>query len=353
MAAAGVATLAVVVGFVLATVGFVQALRQRDAARLANGKLVAANEALDQQLRETEAARAAEAEANERAKTDAASTEAVNRFLGSILRAASPRRLGRDATVRAVLDHASENIDSEFPQRPHVKMAILASLASTYLDLGEYAKAETHGRHAVELYSETVGAEHDATLRSMDELAHILTARGKVEEATSWTRRVCDVLRRKNGMEHRDTLIAHNNLAAILAQQNIIDEAIEILTEVLQGKRKVLGDTDESTLSTWSNLASLRVRRGEKEQAIASLTKIVDILSSKHGEAHPATIDALDHLVLAQSFVNVQQVIPTYRRLIDLRGSVYGEDHPATIGTMLLLSTSLLGAAIQAMQNRF
>ncbi len=344
VAAAAVATLSVVAGLVLATVGFLHARHERDLARRAKDELVVTNRALDTQLRQTEAVRVAETEANDRAKADAATTDAVNRFLNKILRAASPHGLGRDTTVRAALDYASKNIDTEFPQRPFVKMAILNSLASTYLDLGEYAKAEAHSRRAVELYAATVGPEHDATLRSMDELAQILSARGKVEEATEVMRRVCGVLQRKTGMEHRDTLIAHNNLAALLARQNKLDEAIEIMTEVLKSKRALLGESDDSTLSTWSNLSALRVRRGEKEEAIASLTKIVDIVTAKHGESDPRTIDALEQLVLAQSFVDVREVIPTYRKLVDLRGSVYGQDHPETVRTMLSLSASLLGA---------
>ena len=101
VAAAAVATLAVVAGLVLATVGFVHARHERDMARHAKDELVVANRAMDKQLRETEAARMAETEANDRARTDAATTEAVNRFLNNILRTASPRRLGRDTTVRA------------------------------------------------------------------------------------------------------------------------------------------------------------------------------------------------------------------------------------------------------------
>lgn len=343
VAAAALASISLVAGLVLATVGFVRARDAKDELATVNKSLLVANESLDQRLKETQAARDAEESANDRARTDAATTEAVNRFLSRILQAASPHVLGKDATVLAALDYTSDNIGKEFPDLPRVRMAVLASLASTYNSLGEYAKAETHGREAVSLYTETLGEEDLSTLRAQDQLAAILFNSDKRDEAVELMKSVCEAMKRQLGMEHRDTLITHNNLATFLAQRNQLPAAIEILEEVLDAKRRKLGDTDDSTLTTWGNLSALRVRAGEKKAAIVSMRKIFAITKEKHGPKHYQTIGALDQLAITQSFVDVWDAIPLYEELVQLRIDFLGPDHPQTIRTKLLLATSFLG----------
>ncbi len=358
VAAAAVATASLVAGLVVAGFGLAS-------ARDSNSKLTDANAALqttvtdlDNQLRITREARAAETKAREeeakareaemkanaQALLDAETTEAVNRFLSSILRAASPHRLGREATVREALDFASKNIATEFPDRPRVKMAILASLASTYADLGEFPEAEVHARGAVKLYSDTVGPKHSATLRSMDQLATILMARGQFGEAVEIMQEVCHGMREEFGMEDRATLIVHNNLATMLARQNKTDDAVAILEEVLEGKRKLLGDSDDSTLSTWANLASMQVRRGKKQTALEAVQKVLKLVREKHGERHHMSIATLGQLAFIQSFIDAKEAIPTYEQLVELKSDVFGENHPETLKTVISLSTSMLGA---------
>lgn len=343
VAAAALASISLVAGLVLATVGFVRAKDAKDELASVNKSLLVANVSLDQRLKETQAAREAEESANDRARTDAATTEAVNRFLSRILQAASPRVLGKDATVLAALDYTSDNIGKEFPDLPRVRMAVLASLASTYSSLGEYAKAETHGREAVSLYAETLGEEDLSTLRAQDQLAAILFNSDKREEAVELMQSVCEAMKRQLGMEHRDTLVTHNNLATFLARRNQLPAAIEILEEVLDAKRRKLGDTDDSTLTTWGNLSALRAQAGEKKTAIVSMRKIFAITKEKHGPRHHQTIGALDQLAITQSFVDVREAIPLYEELVQLRFDFLGADHPQTIRTKLLLATSLLG----------
>ena len=343
VAAASIAAVALTTGLILATVGLVRAKRATENLDFANQNLLVTNKTLDRELRLAQEARDAEGKAKDRARTDAATTEAVNRFLGKILETASPYKLGKEATVLAALDYASQNIDQEFPNRPRVKMSVLASLASTYNALGEYAKAESHGRTAVELYAATVGAEDLSTLRAKDQLASILFARGQHEDAIKLMQSVCDSMKQQFGLNHKDTLITLNNLATFLAEENRLSEAIDTLKQVLAGKRALLPENDDSTLLTWSNLSALRSRIGEKQQAVEDMQRIFAITKAKHGPRHHQTIAALDHLAITQSYLDVEEAIPMYEELLELRSNFFGADHPMTVRTKLLLSTSHLG----------
>lgn len=87
----------------------------------------------------TEAARA-------EAETQRAIADEVNRFLGDMLAAPEPSRLGPDATVREVADMAAQRMarGEWIFTHPRVETGVRAALGRTYLSLGLFEKAEPH-----------------------------------------------------------------------------------------------------------------------------------------------------------------------------------------------------------------
>ena len=82
----------------------------------------------------------------------------------------------------------------------------------------------------MEAQSRTLGPEHPDTLTSMNYLATVLGAQGRLDEAAVLGRQVLEARRRTLGPEHPQTLNSMNNLARRFQDQGKLDEAGHPLT---------------------------------------------------------------------------------------------------------------------------
>lgn len=343
VAAACAVTLSLIAGFVLSTMGFLRARHERNLANAAVIETEKANGRLDAQLQETAAARDAEQAAKERAETKSATTFAVNQFLSDVIRSASPRSLGADATVREALDRAEEKIDGEFSSEPKLKSAVLGTLANTYYDLGEYRKAEDLARDAIQLSTEHWGPEHQNTLRAKETLASTLYSTNQLADAESLRKQLCEMTQRNFGPDDNWTLASKHNLAIIFQRTGRSQAALELFSHVLARRRELLGDRDLSTLSTQTSLALLQLDLGNKSEAVDSLRSTSQAYAEQLGPEHPDALRTLEALAFAQSFIDVRESIPIYHDIVEIQSRVLGEDHPEVMHTQRNLATALLG----------
>ena len=128
------------------------------------------------------------------ARRQTAIAESVNAFLNkdllAVARPSAARGQGKDVTMREVLDVAAERIDESskaggrFAGEPLVEAQIRSTLGDTYMELGEYAAAETQVKRALELRRTALGNEDDATVRMMSTLGLIHWRQSRLDEAT-------------------------------------------------------------------------------------------------------------------------------------------------------------------------
>ena len=105
------------------------------------------------QWRRAETARK-QAESNEKSARIAANkSQQVAKFLRRMLNGAGPSvALGRDATMlREILDKTTERVGRDLKDQPEVEASLRSTIGWTYLELGEYAKAEGVFREALRL----------------------------------------------------------------------------------------------------------------------------------------------------------------------------------------------------------
>src|SRR5207245_2111727 len=85
------------------------------------------------------------------AKTEAAKSRQVARFLEDMLQGVGPEvAKGRDATIlKEILDKTAQRINSDLTNQPEVEAALRAAAGEVYRDLGEYESAEVMQRRVV------------------------------------------------------------------------------------------------------------------------------------------------------------------------------------------------------------
>jgi serine/threonine protein kinase/Tfp pilus assembly protein PilF len=398
---AGLVAATLVLGLAVATVGFLQASRERNRA----------------------------VGAEEVARREAARATAVSNFLHEMLASADPAiARGRELTVRDVLDQAADRLDESFDGQPDVRASLQRTVGSAYLALGNYDVAEAQVDKALAACREALGDDHPTTLRvrstlasvhrsrgllgqaedeyrsiltaqqavvgedhtdtldTMNNLAWTLNGRGKLAEAEELFRRVVELRTRVSGADHPETLRATISLENVLVQQGKLEAAEKLAAdtaiasrralgddhpvtlyalgvrawvlqllgdlegserirrEVLRNSRAVHGEEHPRTLATMGYLAWLLMERGKLEEAEALCREALEIQERLLGEEHPDTLEAMHTLAtVLGTRGKPEEAGPLHRRVWEIRVRVLGEDHPRTLQSMNNLGVFLMG----------
>ena len=138
-------------------------------------------------------------------------------------------------------------------------------------DLGLFYSLQGRNVEAERLYQEAVsgmresqvfGPSHPSTLTFLTGLATLYSTQHRYTEAKPLFREALQARRKVLGSTHPDTLTTLDGLAFIYQAETRYDKAEPLYQEALQGRREVLGRRHPDTLTSLSNLALLYLRPG-------------------------------------------------------------------------------------------
>jgi serine/threonine protein kinase len=319
--------IALLVGLSLAIVGFVQATTARADMEIERN---AADKARASAEKHRIAADSSAAEAYKQVEKSAT----VSRFLEEMLSSVDPSKaLGREVSVRYILDEAVKKIDDgALAEQPEVEAAVRMTLGETYMALGLYGAAEVHVRVAERIRSRLLGDEDPDTLRTDRTLAGLLRIRGKFPEAEALLRETAQKQRRVLGKEHVETLATLNELALALWGPGRFKEAEPIHRQILEIRRRELGEDDAETVKSLGHLGACCRALGETAEADFLLCQALDRCRSILGKDHPFTAETMNNLgQLREDQSKFEEAETLYRNTYELFRRILGPDHPRTL----------------------
>jgi tetratricopeptide (TPR) repeat protein len=325
---------------------------------------------------------ASESQARRETEARAAELAAVNGFLDRMLASADPAQTrGDKLSVSTVVDTAAGELDS---LEPRARLAVLTTLASTRLSLGQYAQGLDLNNRALALAAE-VGApagdvawlqrQHasletelghfdaaraainaarsaQAALTPLASLGVDLTAariedeagkpdlardgyRGVVEKAKS-----IDVAATQRG-ETAATMseIARSNLAAVLRDSGAVDEATALSRAVYADRLARLGERHPLTLASRHKLALSLAAQGLNDQAEAEARPTLAAQRQVLGDTHASTlttIQSLANIVLPLGKLDETEAL-TREALAGFEAQL-GDAHAQTLASMNTLA---------------
>ncbi len=296
--------------------------------------IVGAGLATWQAIRATDAHAEAEqrlAEA-EKSRDDA---NAVVETLAGMLSSANPASLGRDVTIKDVLDQAMPTFDRKWHNRPLIEARLRASIGVTYMTLGEYGPAETHLTAALANRRRMLGAEHVDTLASTEDLARLRRRQGRYEEAEPLLREVLDGRRRVLGPEHADTLSSMSQLGHLYIGQKRLGEAETLLASAYETRLRLFGESHTYTLDSTHNLALLYHKQGRTDDAERFFRTALKHRRESLGPHHSHTLHMMNSLAVFYTDIGRLEIAaPMLRETLEKRREVLGESHPNTLESM-------------------
>ncbi|MCJ1475400.1 hypothetical protein MMC13_004062 [Lambiella insularis] len=212
-------------------------------------------------------------------------------------------RQGKHAEAEALLRDALETRKTVLGQsQEHSDMRrTMNNLAGTLIP-DDTAEAEMLFRQVLEADKKALGPEHIDTITSMNNVAEMLSRRGKPEEAVEMQRRAVKTSQTVRGLDHHETVALMDNLRELLRRQGNTEEAEHMLREmpvlhhkamerqnehdeeeVSQRKALALCQTDVERITASKNLAELLEKKGRYQEAEGFLRQSVKLSTSVSG----------------------------------------------------------------------
>lgn len=316
------------------------------------------------------------------ARQEQSRAEAVTQFMTNALIAPDPSvDLGRDLSVRQLLDLAAAKVDQSFENQPAAAADVHLLIGRTYNQVGAMEQAWTHVNKALSILRSVHGDRHPAVASALYELGMLGINRARVgttpfEEALSIQRpllgddhldvartlygygialRFADpdrsmqsveealtIRRRHLGEQHVDVAESLEFLSILHLDKADLDKALSLQGDAIRIRASLLGNESPAVAAGLTNRAGILRRLGRVDEADADFRKALAISRKVYPEAHPNLCSVVNNLAgLCSSMNNHDEAISLYQEALAIQRTVYGEDHRATANTKNNLAAAL------------
>jgi tetratricopeptide (TPR) repeat protein len=165
----------------------------------------------------------------------------------------------------------------------------LNNLAEVLQAQGRIEEARGYLETLHQLRHDVHGEDHPDSLNSAQNLAGVHYDQGNLAAARALLATTLDRRRRVSGDTHPATMGAANSLAGVLKELGHLDEARELAEDTYDKRRRTLGDTHLDTLTSANNLANILFRQGDLNGARRLLRETHERGRDSLGDDHPFT----------------------------------------------------------------
>jgi eukaryotic-like serine/threonine-protein kinase len=248
--------------------------------------------------------------------------------------------LGRVYTQLSEFDRAEPLLDRALDLRRGLGAPLdiaesLASLASLYVDTGDYDAAETALRESLALRERHLPPNHSTLATTLASLGSVHSYQGRYQEAEALHRLALRMRRANHAGPHEDIGSSLNSLAVALFQQGDYAAAEVHYSEALAVKRAVFGPEHASLTRILANLGKLYEELGRFADADSLLTEALRIRRATLGDDHFETAIGLGQLAVVRNFMGDHEGAERHlRESLAIRERILAPNHPS-IGTTL------------------
>jgi serine/threonine protein kinase/tetratricopeptide (TPR) repeat protein len=260
----------------------------------------------------------------------------ITDFMTGMFKVSDPSQArGNSVTAREILDKASKDMSTGLAKDPEVQSQMMQVMASTYANLGLYARAQELAKPALDARLSLLGPDDPRTLESMTQLGLILHREGHPAEAEKLERQALVGERRTLGDEDPLTLKTMDYLAAALIYQAHYDEAEKLERQVIEVGTRTLGPESDQILRSMDNLGTALLVQSRFPEAEQEYRRLLDVAPRVWGPDYPGTLRAKSSLATAIAWQGrLAEAEPLNREVLAAEQRVLGPEHPLTADSM-------------------
>jgi serine/threonine protein kinase/tetratricopeptide (TPR) repeat protein len=301
--AAALVIMAIIIGGVATTIGFVRATR---AERLAKQEA-------------------------ERANLEAEAAEQVSNFLVDLFEVSDPEQArGAELTALEILERGAEGISEELEGQPLTQARLKATIGRVYNKMGLFEEASPFLKEALETRREQLGEEHIDVAQSFGALGDLYRKQGKYAEAEPFLKRALVLREKLFGPDHAKVAGSLNTLAVLYENASRYAEAEPIHQRAIAILEKELGPDHLDLAMSLTNLAILKAKQGKYAESEPLFKRVLKIEEKELGADHPRVATAYNNLAIAYKLQEkYAEAEPLYQHALKIQERVLGLKHPA------------------------
>ncbi|WP_017719432.1 CHAT domain-containing protein [Kamptonema formosum] len=205
----------------------------------------------------------------------------------------------------------------------------LNNLAALYCAMGRLAEAEPLYLQAKEIWRVGLGENHPSYAASLNNLAGLYRAMGRFAEAELLYLQAQEIRRVSLGGNHPDYAASLNNLAGLYYAMGRFAEAEPLYLQAKEIRRVRLGENHPDYAASLNDLAALYRAMGRLAEAEPLYLQAKEIWRVGLGENHPSYAASLNNLAaLYESMGRLADAEPLYLQAKEIRRDRLGENHP-------------------------
>jgi len=260
----------------------------------------------------------------------------ITDFMTGMFKVSDPSQArGNSVTAREILDKASKDMSTGLAQDPEVQSQMMQVMASTYANLGLYARAHELAKPALDARLSLLGPDDPKTLESMTQLGLILHREGHPADAEKLERQALAGERRVLGADDPLTLKTMDYLAGALIYQAHYDEAERLEREVIEVGTRRLGPESDQILRSMDNLGTALLVQSRFAEAEQEYRQLLNVAPRVWGAEYPGTLRARSSLVMAIAWQGrLAEAEPLNREVLATEQRVLGPEHPLTVDSI-------------------
>jgi serine/threonine-protein kinase len=260
--------------------------------------------------------------------------EQVTGVLSTMLGAADPATLGRDVTVREVLDSAAARADT-LRDLPALEAEVRTIIGNTYMSLGEFAAAEAQFRRAAAAQRSRAPSGDHATALALTRQSHALEYLGEYAAADSVLNLAAEILGRFPYRKPLDRAAFLDQRGRILSRLGRNAEAEPVFQEALNLTWRYAGSSDSLLAYAYVNLGYVKSELGELAASESLYVAAVAAARRAFGDEHPGLAAILSpYATVLERAGKSAEADSTYRAVLAMRRKLLGPEHPEYAWTM-------------------
>ena len=282
------------------------------------------------------------ASARNAALAEAARTERIQRFVLNLFQGGD-ESVGPSEDLRVVtlLDRGIQEAQI-LNAEPQLQAELYETLGSVCQNLGEFDRADSLLRAALEKRKSVFGHDHAEVANSLVALGLLRADQAQFENAERLVRQGLAMARRHLPPEHPLVAKAMSALGRVLENRGEYDQAIKVLNEAVQVQSAPGGRTADLAVSL-TDLANSHFYAGHYGASDSLNRRVLDMDRQLYGNRHPNVAEDLLNLAAIQvERAHYQEAERFNREALDIIRSWFGKDHPETASAMTLLARVLI-----------
>jgi serine/threonine-protein kinase len=282
------------------------------------------------------------AEQRDRAQQEAETAEQVSEMLVGLFEASNPYEQPDTLTARTLLRRGEDRI-SQLQDQPKAQAQLLGAMGRAHQGLGDYDRADSLQKEALELRNRLYDAPHAEIATSLSDYAMVQLERGRHAVAESLHTKALAMRRQLYGPNHRSVSNSLNNLGITLLRLGKHAAADSVHREALAIKRKQLGPRHPETAATLDHLGVALREQGKYGAADSVLHEALAIRRETLGPRHPGTATTLQNLGIAlMQRSKYGEGVSAFRGALSIKREHLGPRHPSTATTLNNLGLALI-----------